>query len=93
MASSSSSPTWEQYARQLGTNLARARQAQGLSQERVAHRAGLAGFTYYKYEKGESRPGTPANPNLKTLLALAQALQVDLADLLPEGVPDLTEGR
>lgn len=93
---STTSPTsysWEGYARQLGTNLARAREARGLSQERVAHAAGLAGFTYFKFEKGESKPGTPANPTLRTLLALTQVLEVPLSELLPTEVPDLTAGR
>lgn len=75
---------WEQYVRELGLNLARARQAAGLSQEKVAHAAGISTFTYRKLEKGESNPGTPANPRLRTLVSLAQALSVDARQLLPE---------
>lgn len=86
-------PSWADYARELGTNLARARDARGLSQERVAHAAGISGYTYHKFEKGESKPGTPANPTLRTLLALAQVLEVGLVELLPERTPDLTDGR
>lgn len=83
--------SWLAYARALGLNLQKARTALGLSQERVAHLAGIAGFTYQKYEKGESRPGTPMNPQLFTLVSLSQVLQVPLAELLPDFQPDLGE--
>jgi len=82
--------SWDAYARELGLNLQRARTARGLSQERVAHLAGIAAFTYQKYEKGESRPGTPMNPQLITLVSLSQVLGVPLAELLPDLEPDLT---
>ncbi|NQX13203.1 helix-turn-helix transcriptional regulator [Microbacteriaceae bacterium VKM Ac-2855] len=78
---------WAGYARELGTNLHRARIAKGLSQERIAHAAGLAGYTYQKFEKGESKPGSPANPTLRTLLALCEVLDVELTDLLPADPP------
>lgn len=85
--------TWETFARDLGLNLLRAREAKGLSQERVAHAAGIAAYTYQKFEKGESRPGTPMNPRLTTLVALSQVLDVALTELLPAEMPDLTVGR
>jgi transcriptional regulator with XRE-family HTH domain len=85
--------TWETFARELGLNLLRARQAKGLSQERVAHAAGIAAYTYQKFEKGESKPGAPMNPRLTTLVALSQVLEVPLPDLLPAELPDLTVGR
>ncbi|MCI2957961.1 helix-turn-helix domain-containing protein [Agromyces atrinae] len=78
---------WEQYATELGSRLRQARAVRGLSQERIAHEAGLAAFTYQKLEKGESRPGAPANPTLRTLVSLAAVLDVSLADLLPD-IPD-----
>lgn len=83
--------SWTAYARELGHNLHRARAALGLSQEMVAHRAGIAGFTYQKFEKGESRPGTPMNPQLLTLISLSQVLEVPLLDLLPDFDPDLPD--
>lgn len=85
--------SWESYARELGHNLLRAREATGLSQERVAHAAGIASYTYQKFEKGESKPGTPMNPRLTTLVALSQVLGVPLTELLPRRPPDLTRGR
>ena len=67
--------------------LQKARERRGLSQERTAHLAGIASYTYQKFEKGESRPGTPLNPRLSTLLALCRVLEVRLEDLVPDEVP------
>ena len=80
---------WSEYASQIATNLRRLRQEAGLSQEDVAYRSGLTRYTYQKYEKGESKPGTPANPTIRTLLAMSQALGVSLMDILPAKIPDL----
>jgi transcriptional regulator with XRE-family HTH domain len=80
---------WDEFVAELGRNLQRVRLAQGLSQERVAYAAGLSRYTYQKYEKGESRPGAPANPTLQIVLTLAQTLRVPLSELLPPEVPDL----
>jgi len=80
-------PTWEEFGREIGVRLLRARERRGLSQERTAHLAGIASYTYQKFEKGESRPGTPLNPRLSTLLALCRVLEVRLEDLVPDEVP------
>ncbi len=93
MATGPASDPWERYARQLGVNLSRTREASGLSQERVAHAAGISTFTYRKLEKGESNPGTPSNPRLKTLVALAEVLEVQLDSLLPARLPRIAVGR
>ena len=79
--------------RDLGVRLNRARHRAGLSQERLAHIAGLTRHHYQQLEKGESRPGRPANPSLRHVIALTQALGVELNDLLPTPLPDVTEGR
>ncbi|MFT4210244.1 MAG: helix-turn-helix transcriptional regulator [Microbacterium sp.] len=84
-----STDVWERYARELGVRLQRARAARGISQERAAYAAGISVFTYRKLEKGESNPGTPANPRLRTLIGLCEVLGVAPADLLP---PDLPTG-
>lgn len=73
---------WWRYARALGFRLQRARLAKGMSQEAVAHAAGISTFTYQKFEKGESKPGTPMNPRLRTLLALAETLDVRVGELV-----------
>lgn len=80
---------WAEYAQRVATSLRRIREQAGLSQEDVAYRAGMTRYTYQKYEKGESRPGTPANPTLRAMLALAQVLDVPLDALLPGPTPDL----
>lgn len=80
---------WADYAQRVATSLRRIREQAGLSQEDVAYRAGMTRYTYQKYEKGESRPGTPANPTLRAMLALAQVLDVPLDALVPEPTPDL----
>lgn len=69
-------------ARELGLNLQRLRAATGLSQEKVAQRAGISAFTYQKFEKGESKPGAPMNPRMFTLLALADALEIPVGELI-----------
>lgn len=80
---------WSQYAQRLASVLQAARLNAGLSQEQVAYRAGLSRYTYQKYERGESRPGTPANPTLRSVFAIAQALDLQLESLLPDPRPDL----
>lgn len=90
MSDPSPDDVWRRYALELGHRLKRLRDAAELSQDAVAYRAGLSRYTYQKFEKGESRPGQPANPSVKSLLAIAQALGTDLESLLPEWVPDLT---
>ena len=83
----------DEFSREMGVRLQRLRIERGLSQERLAHMAGIASYTYQKFEKGESKPGTPMNPRLFTLMSLAEVLQVPLTELVPEDWPDLTEGR
>ncbi|WP_368497174.1 helix-turn-helix domain-containing protein [Herbiconiux sp. A18JL235] len=81
--------SWPDFARELGHSLERHRHARGLSQEAVAYAAGLSRYTYQKFERGESMPGTPANPSLRNIMALAQVLEVTLDELLPHNWPDL----
>jgi transcriptional regulator with XRE-family HTH domain len=80
---------WPEYVAGLANNLRRARHTAGLSQEDVAYRAGLSRYTYQKFEKGESRPGTAANPTLFSVIALSQALGTTVEQLLPPDPPDL----
>lgn len=76
------SDAWWDYVRDLGLRLQRARIAKGMSQEAVAHAAGISTFTYQKFEKGESKPGTPMNPRLTTLVALSHTLEIGIGELL-----------
>lgn len=72
----------EEFAKKLSRRFKRLRKERGLSQERTAYTAFVSPFTYLKYERGESNIGTPMNPKLYTLLALADAFGVSILDLL-----------
>lgn len=76
--------------REFGHRLQRARVDAGLSQEDVAYRAGVSRYTYQKWERGFSKPGSPANPSLRNVLAMAQVLEIEPSLLLPDQTPDLT---
>lgn len=80
---------WAHFAVELGANLQRARLERGLSQEDLAYAAGLSRYTYQKFEKGESSPGSPANPSLRNVMAIAQVLGLTLDELIPREWPDL----
>lgn len=80
---------WAAYAKRLGLNIQRQRVTRHLSQEYVAYNANLSRFAYQQLEKGESRPGTPSNPSLLNVMAIAQVFGVTIDDLLPEPWPDL----
>ncbi|WP_295824855.1 helix-turn-helix domain-containing protein [uncultured Microbacterium sp.] len=84
---------WTEFARELGARMLRARAVKQMSQEQVAHAAGLATFTYRKLEKGESNPGTAANPRLRTLVALSDVLGIPLPELIPTPPKGLPPGR
>jgi len=81
---------WRQVAEQFGTQLQRRRHALGLTQAAVAALAGMSRYVYQKYERGQGRPGAPVNPQLRTLVALAQALDTTVGDLIPKNMPDFT---
>ena len=72
----------EAYSAKLAQRLRVLRSERGMSQESVAHAAGISAYTYQKFEKGESKPGTPMNPRLFTLLALASVFEMDIRELL-----------
>lgn len=72
----------EAEARALGEQLRMARRARGWSQEHVAHRAGVAKNQLQLIETGRPSPGsaTPyANPRMRTVFALCEALDLDVA--------------
>ncbi len=72
----------------LGSKLRKLRKERGLTQEAVANASGIAVYTYQKFEKGMSKPGTPMNPTLHTLHALCRVLDVKLIDLLDINISD-----
>lgn len=75
-------PDFGDYSQRLSYRLRDLRRERGLSQEAVAHRAGIALYTYQKFEKGESKPGTPMNPTYHTLLSLAWVFDLPVTELL-----------
>lgn len=82
--------TWEAFAREVGLELQRRRIAAGVTQEALAHRAGLTRTHYQQIEKGSWKPGQPANPSLRVLAYLARELGVEIGDLVPS-VGELAE--
>ena len=82
-----------QLARQLGVALTAHRQRKGMSQEAVAHAAGVSRNYYQLLEHGWSvrAAKTPANPTLSVFVALAEALDVEPSKLLTEIYPPLPD--
>lgn len=65
----------------LGHWLRELRHRQGLSQEQVALKAGIAVFTYARIERGRS-----PNPTMRTSLNIVRALRIRPEDLALFGV-------
>ena len=65
----------------LGARIRAARQAAGLSQEKLAERLGLTRQAVTKWETGQSAPST------ENLLRLAEVLGVPVSTLLDEAAP------
>jgi len=81
---SASPPTqWSDYARELGSRIQQHRKDAGLSQEDLAHQAGLTRTHFQQIERGLWKVGSPSNPSIRTLARLAQVLGVEVGDLLP----------
>jgi transcriptional regulator with XRE-family HTH domain len=57
-----------------------------LTQLEVASRAGIARSFYQYVESGAIAGGEPANPSLRVMVALAQALEIEVSGLLPIGL-------
>ncbi|MBB5791680.1 helix-turn-helix domain-containing protein [Jiangella mangrovi] len=90
---------WPALARQLGQRVRQLREdrkkqgdAPRFTQEGLAHEAGISRNHVQNIEnarnntKGEDgRPGV-GNPGVATLLAISRALDVELLDLLPDGL-------
>lgn len=69
----------EKY-RVIGSNIRMVRNAIGISQTELANRVGSDKSAISRYENGTQRP------SLETLMRIADALDVDLVDLLKEKV-------
>ena len=75
--------TWEAYAREMGVLIQKARIEAGLTQEDLAHRAGLTRTHYQQIERGWWKRDQPANPSVKVLVRLAQVLEIQVGSLFP----------
>lgn len=76
----------EASAKRLGLTLRRLRNETGLSQESLAHLAGITKNQLQLIESGrsvgrQSGPG-PSNPRLETLSGIASALNMKMSELL-----------
>ena len=80
---SASPDSWEAYARALGVEVQRRRLDLGITQEALAHRAGLTRTHCQQIERGWWKRDAPANPSLKVVVRLAQALGIEPGELLP----------
>lgn len=56
----------------------------GLTQEDLAHAAGMTRTHYQQIERGWWKREQPSNPSIKILIRLARALDVDPGALLPD---------
>lgn len=83
--SSAHSPEWDwvAYAAAFGRRLKALRRSCGLSQIALAERAGVTPNNVKLLELGRSSEDRPANPSLRTVYRLAEALGVAPAELLP----------
>jgi transcriptional regulator with XRE-family HTH domain len=63
----------------MGDRLRRLREAVGLTQELLAHRAGLSSAAVFRIEQGR-----PSDPKLSTLVALARVLGMSVGKLADE---------
>ena len=68
-------PSYEQVLRRLANGVRAARRDLGLSQEEAAHRAGIAVWQWQRVESGRGI-------TLKTLVAVAAALEVELEKIV-----------
>lgn len=92
MPSKPSPEGWDGFARELGLRIQRRRIELALSQENVAYAAGLTRSYYQQLERGRSGPDRDANPSIRTLLALCDALNTDLESLIPENYREIASG-
>jgi transcriptional regulator with XRE-family HTH domain len=73
-------PDWLlQQRRDIGRRIRQAREQRGLSQEQLAHTAGISRQTMYRAELGTHSTGIDA------LLKIARVLGVSVAELMPNG--------
>ena len=70
---------WQQYANRLGERIRLLRRTKGVSQGTACNAVGMSVDTWSRLERGDGQ-----EPKLSTLMRVADALDVELADLFPE---------
>lgn len=77
---------FEQAAERLGQRIRRLRREKGLTQKKLAEKAGV--FDVGELERGRKVKDGPVNPRIETLHKIASALDVELEELfLPSPKP------
>ncbi|WP_394941245.1 helix-turn-helix domain-containing protein [Psychromicrobium sp. YIM B11713] len=92
MAKNDPDAAWANYITEVGLRLNQFRTAAGLSQEKVANQVGITRNHYQLLEKGKSSPTAVANPQLRTIAALAEVLGVGIGDIMPDKPRGITTG-
>ncbi len=69
----------------MGVLIQKHRIQAGLTQEDLAHAAGMTRTHYQQVERGWWKRDQPSNPSLKVLVRIAQQLEVPVGRLLPDG--------
>ena len=68
----------------MGVIIQRHRIEAGLTQEDLAHAAGMTRTHYQQIERGWWKRDQPSNPSIKVIVRLAQVLELTPAELLPD---------
>ncbi|PRQ11346.1 hypothetical protein C1Y63_06455 [Corynebacterium sp. 13CS0277] len=80
----------DSYGLAFSARLRLLRSMRNLTQEELAHLAGVHRNQIVNLERNETRPGKPANPTFYTIYSLARALNVPVAVLLPGATTAVT---
>ena len=76
---------YKEMAKSIGIKLMLARDNSGLTREQLSEKAGVEANSIYRYETGKQVPNFP------TVIRLAKALGVSVADLVPDDYIAKTE--
>lgn len=79
-----SEPHWRSFALALGTRVRRLRAMRGLTQQELAEASGLSRNTISMWERNETNRKGASDPTLSNVYAVARALDVPPAVLIPD---------
>ena len=75
---------WPRYGYTLAVNLRQLRLERGLTQEKLAHLAGMSRSSISNLERNESNQARSVDPTMSTIYRLSAALQVTPSELFPD---------